>query len=84
MSSTDDATWYGLRPNGRPSIAVLNPKPPPRVAEAEEAAGAMRQRSPNFKLVEIVGFTFQNGMRSHALPVGGRVGPRGFARSAVG
>ena len=30
----------------------------------------MRQRSPDFKFVEIVRFTFENGMRSHALPVG--------------
>ena len=70
MSSTDEATWYELRPNGHPSIAVLNPKRFSSLAEAEEAAGAMRQRSPDFKFVEIVRITFENGMRSHALPVG--------------
>jgi hypothetical protein len=68
--STDEATWYELRPNGHPAIAVLNPKRFYSLAEAEEAAGAMRQRSPDFKFVEIVRYTFENGMRSRALPVG--------------
>lgn len=69
MSSTDDATWYELRPNGHPAIAVLNPRRYPSLAEAEEAAGAMRRRSPDFKFVEIVSVTFAGGMRSHATPV---------------
>lgn len=67
--STDEATWYELRPNGHPSIAVLNPKRYYSLAEAEQAAGAMRQRSPDFKFVEIVSITFRNGERSRATPV---------------
>ena len=67
--STDESTWYELRPNGHPSIAVLNPRRYYSLPEAEEAAGAMRQRSPDFKFVEIVRYTFENGKRSHARPI---------------
>ncbi len=70
MSSTDAAIWYELRPNGHPSIAVLNPRRYSSLPEAEEAAGAMRQRSPDYKFVEIVRFTFENGKRSHAERIG--------------
>jgi hypothetical protein len=67
--SADESTWYELRPNGHPSIAVLNPKRYYSLAEAEQAAGAMRQRSPDFKFVEIISYTFENGERSRATPI---------------
>jgi hypothetical protein len=66
MSDTDESAWYELRPNGHPSIAVLNPKRYVTQAAAEEAAAEMRRRSPDFKFVEIVGYTFANGQRSRA------------------
>ena len=50
----DGAFWFELRPNGHPSIAVWNPKRYATLRDAEEAAVAMRQRSPDFRFVEIV------------------------------
>jgi hypothetical protein len=70
MTSSDDGTWYELRPNGHPSIAVWStPRYRDREA-AEQAAGKMRERSPDFKFVEIVSYESKDGERSRPTPVG--------------
>jgi len=70
MSSAEDGIWFELRPNGHPSIAVWNPKRYYSRAEAEEAAGQMRQRSPDFRFVEIIGYEVRGGKLSGPTPVG--------------
>jgi hypothetical protein len=70
MSSSEDGTWYELRPNGHPSVAVWSPK---RYREREDAAAEalkMRDRSPDFKFVEIVSYEIARGERSRPRPVG--------------
>jgi hypothetical protein len=70
MSSSDDGTWYELRPNGHPSIAVWNsPRYRDREA-AEQAAAKMRLRLPDYKFVEIVSYESKDGERSRPVPVG--------------
>ncbi|MDX6563281.1 MAG: hypothetical protein QOD65_3095 [Gaiellales bacterium] len=69
MSGTDGGTWYELRPNGHPAIAVLNPKRYYSQADAEEAAAEMRRRSPDYRFVEIISYTIENGERSRASSV---------------
>jgi hypothetical protein len=69
VSSPDDGTWYELRPNGHPSIAVWNsPRYRDREA-AEQAAGEMRARLPDYKFVEIVRYESKDGERSRPTPV---------------
>jgi hypothetical protein len=70
MSSADDGIWYELRPNGHPSIAVWNPKRYPSQAAAEQAAGQMRQRSPDFRFVEIISYEVRGGKLSRPTSVG--------------
>jgi hypothetical protein len=62
MSTADHATWFELRPNGHPSIAVWNPKRYATLAEAEAAATVMRERSPDFRFVEIVRCEMTDGV----------------------
>jgi hypothetical protein len=69
MNSADGGTWFELRPNGQPAIAVLNPKRYYSLADAEEAAAAMRERSPDYRFVEIIRYSIENGERSRATPV---------------
>jgi hypothetical protein len=70
VSNSDDGTWYELRPNGHPSIGVWN-SPRYRDREsAELAARQMRERSPDYKFVEIVSYECKDGERSRPAPVG--------------
>ena len=69
MSTADHGIWFELRPNGHPSIAVWNPKRYATLAEAETAAAAMRQRSPDFRFVEIVRCEMTNGVLSRPASV---------------
>jgi hypothetical protein len=69
MSRPDDGTWYELRPNGHLSLAVMNPKRYADRESATAAATAMRERSPDFKFVEIISYESTNGERSRARPV---------------
>jgi hypothetical protein len=64
MSSSEDGTWYELRPNGHPSVAVWAPKRYRERAEADAAAVKMRERSPDFKFVEIVSYEITGNERS--------------------
>jgi hypothetical protein len=70
MSSSEDGTWYELRPNGIPSIAVWSPKRYRERAEATEAALKMRERSPDFEFVEIVSYEVTGSERSRPRPAG--------------
>jgi hypothetical protein len=70
MSSSDDGTWYELRPNGHPSVAVWEPKRYRERADAEAAAQKMRERSPDFKFVEIVSYEVTGSDRTRPRPVG--------------
>ncbi len=70
MTSSDDGTWYELRPNGHPSIAVWNAPRYRERAEAEQAAAKMRERLPDYKFVEIVSYESKDGERSRPRPVG--------------
>jgi hypothetical protein len=70
MSRSDDGTWYELRPNGHPSVAVWSPQ---RYRDRDDAAAAalkMRERSPDFKFVEIVSYEITGSDRSRPRPVG--------------
>jgi hypothetical protein len=69
MSSTDEGTWYELRPNGHPSVAVGNPPRWRQQAAAEQAAGQMRERYPDFRFVEIVSYEIREGSRSRVTAV---------------
>jgi hypothetical protein len=69
MSRSDDSAWYELRPNGHPSIAVWNPKRYRSQPEAEEAAARMRQRSPDFRFVEILRCEVRDGKLAPPTPV---------------
>jgi hypothetical protein len=70
MSSSEEGTWYELRPNGHPSVAIWNPKRYRDRAEADRAAQAMRERSPDYKFVEVVSYEISGGERSRPIPVG--------------
>ncbi len=67
--SSSEATWFEIRPNGMLAISVPNPKRYPDLAAAEEAAGAMRQRYPDFTFVEIIQVDFRGKDRAET-PVG--------------
>ena len=70
MSNSDiQESWYELRPNGHLAISVANPKRYVERAAAEQAARQMRERSPDFRFVEIVSIEVRDGKRSRAMPV---------------
>jgi hypothetical protein len=69
MDNPEDATWYELRPNGHPSVGVWNPQRFADREAAEAAARTMRERSPDFRFVEIVICTLRGGDRSRPTPV---------------
>jgi hypothetical protein len=69
MSSSDDGTWYELRPNGQPIIGSGTPRRYGEQAAAEQAAREMRQRYPDFRFVEIISYEDCAGERSRATPV---------------
>jgi hypothetical protein len=64
--TADEGTWYELRPDGIPSVAVANPERYVDQAQAEEAAGRLRMRHPDFRFVEIISYEIRNGQRSAA------------------
>jgi hypothetical protein len=68
--TADEGTWYELRPDGIPSVAVANPERYADQAQAEEAAGRLRMRHPDFRFVEIITYEIRNGRRSPATSVG--------------
>jgi hypothetical protein len=68
--TADEGTWYELRPNGVPSIAVANPERYSDQAQAEEAASRLRMRHPDFRFVEIITYEIRKGRRSPATLVG--------------
>jgi hypothetical protein len=68
--TADEGTWYELRPDGVPSVAVANPQRYGDQAQAEEAASRLRQRHPDFRYVEIITYEIRNGRRSPATLVG--------------
>jgi hypothetical protein len=70
MRSTEDASWYELRPNGHLAVGVANPKRYPDLEAAEAAARAMRERYPDFRFVEVVNIEYRDGKDSQATPVG--------------
>jgi hypothetical protein len=63
-STSDEGTWYELRPDGIASVAVANPERYAEQAQAEEAAGRLRTRHPDFRFVEIITYEIRNGRRS--------------------
>jgi hypothetical protein len=69
-STADEGTWFELRPEGIPSVGVANPPRWADRAEAEEAAGRLRLRRPDFRYVEIITYEIRNGQRSAATAVG--------------
>jgi hypothetical protein len=69
-STADEGTWYELRPDGVPSVAVANPERYGDQAAAEEAASRLRMRHPNFRYIEIITYEIRNGRRSPATLVG--------------
>ena len=68
--TADEGTWYELRPDGIPSVAVANPERYGDQAQAEEAASRLRMRHPDFRFVEIISYEIRNGTRSPATVVG--------------
>jgi hypothetical protein len=66
----DEGTWYELRPDGIPSIAVAKPQRYADREAAEQAAGRLRAKHPDFQFVEIVRYDAENGRRSPATTVG--------------
>ena len=68
--TADEGTWYELRPDGIPSVAVANPERYGDRAQAEEAASRLRTRHPDFRFVEIITYEIRNGTRSQATLVG--------------
>jgi hypothetical protein len=69
-TGADDGTWYELRPDGVPSVGVANPQRYGDQAQAEEAAGRMRMRHPNFRFVDIISYEIRDGRRSPETLVG--------------
>jgi hypothetical protein len=69
-NGADEGVWYELRPDGLPSVGVANPARYSAQAEAEEAAGRLRRRHPDFGFVEIIRYEIQNGSRSPVTSVG--------------
>jgi hypothetical protein len=70
MGTADEGTWYELRPDGVPSVAVANPERYGDQAQAEEAASRLRMRRPDFRFVEIITYEIRDGRRSPATLVG--------------
>ena len=68
--TADEGTWYELRPEGIRSVGVANPERYSDRAQAEEAAGRLRLRHPDFRFVEIITYEIRNGTRSPATLVG--------------
>ena len=68
--TADEGTWYELRPDGVPSVAVANPERYGDQAQAEEAASRLRMRHPDFRFVEIITYEIRDGRRSPATLVG--------------
>jgi hypothetical protein len=69
-STADEGTWYELRPDGVPSVAIANPERYSDRAQAEEAASRLRMRHPDFRFVEIITYEIRDGTRSPATLVG--------------
>ena len=69
MGSDDDGVWYELRPNGLHSIGSGNPRRYRSQADAEQAAGEMRKRFPDFRFVEIISYENDRGKRSASTAV---------------
>jgi hypothetical protein len=69
MASPDDGTWYEVRPNGHLAVGVAHPRRYREQAEAEDVARAMRERSPDFRFVEVVSYDERDGERSRATSV---------------
>jgi hypothetical protein len=65
-STADEGTWYELRPDGVRSVGVANPQRYTDQAQAEEAAGRLRTRHPDFRFVEIISYEIRDGRRSPA------------------
>ena len=70
MSSTEDGTWYELRPNGQPIIGSANPARYRDQAAAERAGAQMRQRYPDFRFVEIIAFESRAGEQPRTISAG--------------
>jgi hypothetical protein len=68
--TADEGTWYELRPDGIPSVAVANPERYGDQAQAEAAASRLRTRHPDFRFVEIITYEIRDGRRSPATLVG--------------
>ncbi|MDP9258198.1 MAG: hypothetical protein M3Q31_16835 [Actinomycetota bacterium] len=66
MGTADEGTWYELRPDGIPLVAVANPERYGDRAQAEEAASRLRMRHSDFRFVEIISYEIRNGRRSEA------------------
>jgi hypothetical protein len=64
--TADEGTWYELRPDGIPSVAVANPQRYGDRAQAEEAANRLRIRHPDYRFVEIITYEIRDGRRSEA------------------
>jgi hypothetical protein len=64
--TADEGTWFELRPDGVASVGVANPPRYADQAQAEEAAGRLRTRHPDFRFVEIITYEIRNGRRSPA------------------
>jgi hypothetical protein len=62
--TADEGTWFELRPDGVPAVAVANPERWGDQAEAEEAARRLRMQHPDFRFVEIMSYEIRNGTRS--------------------
>jgi hypothetical protein len=64
--TADEGTWYELRPDGIRSVGVANPERYDDQAQAEEAAGRLRMKHPDFRFVEIITYEIRNGTRSES------------------
>jgi hypothetical protein len=68
--TADEGTWFELRPDGVPAVAVANPERWADLAEAEEAARRLRLKHPDFRFVEIMSYEIRDGNRSAPSLVG--------------
>ena len=68
--TADEGTWFELRPDGVPAVAVANPERWADRAEAEEAARRLRLKHPDFRFVEIMSYEIRDGNRSAPTLVG--------------
>ena len=68
--TADEGTWFEIRPDGVPAVAVANPERWSDLAEAEEAARRLRMKYPDFRFVEILSYEIRDGNRSAPTLVG--------------